>query len=113
MPAKKLSLRPNLPDAFQGKLKAFLPGAVAWGWLDYSSAEPDCDQKLILTFQRPFELQRLGVKNTGRAKVAATRGGKTVPCTVLVQGKHEYEISFDPALRLDDTPVEIRVGGAQ
>ena len=113
VPAKKLSLRPNLPDAFQGKLNAFLPGAVAWGWLDYSSAEPDCDQKLILTFQRPFELQRLGVKNTGRAKVSATRGGKTVPCTVLVQGKHEYEISFDPALRLDDTPVEIRVGGAQ
>jgi hypothetical protein len=113
VPAKKLSIRPNLPEAFHGKLKAFLPGSIAWGWLDYSSLEPDCDQKLILTFQRPFELERLGVKNTGRAGVSVTRCGKTVPCTILVQGTREYEICFDPALRLDNTPVEIRVGGAQ
>jgi hypothetical protein len=113
VPAKKLSIRPNLPEAFHGKLKAFLPGSIAWGWLDYSSLEPDCDQKLILTFQRPFELERLGVKNTGRAGVSVTRCGKTVPCTILVQGTREYEICFDPALRLDNTPVEIRVGEAQ
>jgi uncharacterized protein (DUF608 family) len=110
VPARKLWIRPNLPEAFHGRLQAFLPGSVAWGWLDYSSVESDCDQRLTLTFRRPLGLARLGVRNSGHPIVSATQGGKAVPCTLSVLHGREYEIRFDPELRFDDRPVEIRVG---
>ena len=110
VPGKKLSIRPNLPDSFQGKLRAFLPGAVAWGGLDYSCAEPDCDQKFVLTFERPFELEFLGVRNSGKPVVAAVQGGKAAPCSIRAVDASEYEVRFTPPLRLNEKPVEIRIG---
>ena len=112
VPAKKLSIRPNLPASCGGRLRAFLPGSVAWGRLEWSSVETDCDQRLTLSLRRPFELERLGVRNTGRPTVAATRAGTPVPCTLSVASDREYEIVFQPPLRLDEVPVEIRIGAA-
>ena len=39
VPARKLSIRPNLPRSFEGRLRAFLPGSVAWGRLDARPVE--------------------------------------------------------------------------
>jgi hypothetical protein len=110
VPGRKLWIRPNLPESFHGKLKAFLPGAVAWGNLDYSCVEPDCDQKFVLTFARPFELQFLGVRNSGKPTVSATRDGKIIPCSIKVMDKNEYEVEFTPRLQLNGGPVEIKIG---
>lgn len=110
VPGCKLWIRPNLPESFQGKLKAFLPGAVAWGRLDYSSVESDCYQKFVLTFARPFELQFLGVRNSGKPTVSATKDGKAVPCSIKVVNKDEYEVEFTPRLHLDSRPVQITIG---
>ena len=86
VPGKKLWIRPNLPESFQGKLRAFLPGAVTWGGLDYSCVEPDCDQKFVLTFERPFELEFLGVRNSGKPTVSAARAGAALPCCAAGSG---------------------------
>jgi len=110
VPGKKLSLRPNLPASFQGKLRTFLPGAVTWGGLDYSCVESDCDQKFVLTFERPFELEFLGVRNSGKPIVRATQGGNTVPCSIKVVNADEYEVRFTKPLKLDGKPLEIRIG---
>jgi hypothetical protein len=111
VPGRKLWIRPNLPESFHGKLKAFLPGAVAWGSLDYSRVEPDCDQKFVLTFAKPFELEFLGVRNSGKPTVTAVKNGKTVPCSIKVLNDKEYEVRFTPPLQLNETPLEIRIGG--
>jgi uncharacterized protein (DUF608 family) len=110
VPRKKLSLRPNLPASFKGKLSTFLPGAVTWGGLDYSCVEPDCDQKFVLTFERPFELEFLGVRNSGKPTVRATQGGKAVPCSIKVVNADEYEVQFAKPLHLDGKPLEVRIG---
>ena len=113
VPGRKLWIRPNLPKSFHGKLKAFLPGAIAWGSLDYSRVESDCDQKFVLTFMRPFQLEALGVRNSGKPSVSATKNGTTVPCVVKVLNKTEYEVQFAPRLHLDNSPVSIRIGVGQ
>ena len=110
VPGRKLSLRPNLPASFQGKLRTFLPGAVTWGGLDYSSVEPDCDQKFVLTFERPFELEFLGVRNSGKPTVRATHGSKAMPCSIKAVNADEYEVRFDKPLKLDGRPLEVRIG---
>ena len=110
VPNKKLWIRPNLPESFQGKLRAFLPGAITWGGLDYSSVEKDCDQKFVLTFERPFRLEFLGVRNSGKPAVSATQGGKKVRCALRVVDADEYEVRFKPPLELNKKPVEIRIG---
>ena len=110
VPGKKLSLRPNLPASFQGKLHTFLPGVVTWGGLDYSCVEPDCDQKFVLTFERPFELEFLGVRNSGKPTVKATQGGKKVRCSIKAVKADEYEVRFTKPLKLDGKPLEIRIG---
>ena len=88
----------------------FLPGVVTWGSLDYSCVEPDCDQKFVLTFERPFELEFLGVRNSGKPTVQATQGGKKVRCSVKAVNADEYEVRFDKPLKLDAKPLEIRIG---
>ncbi len=110
VPNKTLRIRPNLPESFQGRLRAFLPGAVTWGRLDYSCVEPDCDQKFILNFERPFTLEFLGVHNSGNPAVSSTQGGETVPCSIQTVDASEYEVKFTPPLVLDKMPVEIRIG---
>lgn len=110
VPEGTLWIRPNLPTSFGGKLKAFLPGSVAWGNLDYSNVESDCDQKIVLTFARPFDLKHLGVRNSGAPTVRAIQDGKIVPCTIAVVDKKEYEIHFSPKLTLNSSPVEIKIG---
>ena len=74
--------------------------------------EPDCDQKFVLTFDRPFELESLGVRNSGKPTVSAMKDGKAVPCAIKVLNKTEYEVQFTPRLHLDNSPVEIRIGAA-
>ena len=110
MPRKKLALRPNLPASFQGKLRTFLPGAVTWGGLNYSCVEPDCDQKFVLTFERPFELEFLGVRNSGKPTVRATQGGNAVRCSIKAVNADDYEVRFDKPLKLDGKPLEVRIG---
>ena len=110
VPGRKLWIRPNLPESFHGKLKAFLPGAVAWGSLGYSHVDSDCDQKFVLTFAKPFELEFFGVRNSGKPTVSAVKNGKTVPCSLKVLDDKEYEVRFVPPVCLDETPVEIRIG---
>ena len=113
VPRKKLSLRPNLPASFEGRLRTFLPGAVTWGGLDYSCVEPDCEQKFVLTFERPFELEFLGVRNSGNPAVRATQGGKAVPCSIKVVNENDYEVRFDKPLKLDAKPLEVRIGSKE
>jgi uncharacterized protein (DUF608 family) len=110
VPGKTLWIRPHLPASFQGRLRAFLPGAIAWGGLDYSRVEPDCDQKLVLTLDRPFVLEFLGLHNSGKPTVSAVKGGRTVPCSIGILNDNEYKVRFTPPLRLDAVPVEIRIG---
>ena len=112
VPDHKLWIRPNLPESFHGKLRAFLPGAIAWGNLDYSSVEKDCDQRFVLTFAKPFELATLGVRNSGKPTVSAIQDGKAAPCSLKVVNKNEYEVAFTPKLHLNNRPVEIRIGVA-
>lgn len=110
VPNKKLWVRPNLPQSFQGKLRAFLPGAVTWGSLDYSSVEPDCYQKVVLTFERPFNLEFLGVRNSGKPAIAsATQSGVHVPSSTRVVNANECEVRFTPPLAASKGPVEIRM----
>lgn len=113
VPKSKLWIRPNLPESFHGKLKAFLPGAVTWGNLNYSCVESDCDQKFVLTFERPFELEFLGVRNSGKPTVSAVRDGKPVPCSIKALNDKEYEVRFAPRLHLDKIPIEIRIGSGR
>ncbi|MCY3018262.1 MAG: GH116 family glycosyl-hydrolase [Planctomycetota bacterium] len=113
VPGRKLWIRPNLPESFQGKLRAFLPGAITWGGLDYSRVEPDCSQKFVLTFEHPFELEFLGVRNSGKPTVSATRDGTAVPCSLRVVDASEYEVRFTPPLRLDAKPLAISIGSKQ
>ncbi|MCX6872533.1 MAG: GH116 family glycosyl-hydrolase [Verrucomicrobia bacterium] len=94
----------------KGKLRTFLPGSVTWGGLDYSCVEPDCDQKFVLTFERPFELEFLGVRNSGKPTVRATQGGKAVPCSIKAVDADEFEVRFDKPLQLDAKPLEVRIG---
>ena len=110
VPGRRLWLHPNLPDSFRGRLRAFLPGAVTWGGLDYSRVEPDCDQKFLLTFERPFDLEFLGVPNSGRPTVSAVKDGRTAPCSIKILNRREYEVQFTPALHASGSPVEIRIG---
>ena len=110
VPQRKLWIRPNLPGSLQGKLRAFLPEAITWGGLDYSRVEPDCSQKFVLTFERPFELEFLGVRNSGEPTVSATRDGTALPCSLRVVDATEYEVRFTPPLRLDAKHLEIRIG---
>ena len=76
-------------------------GGRTWGGLDYSCVEPDCDQKFVLTFERPFELEFLGVRNSGKPTVSATRDGTALPCSLRVVDATGYEVRFTPPLRLD------------
>ena len=110
VPGKKLSLRPILPTFLHGRLRTFLPGAVTWGGLDYSLVEEDCCQKFILSFERPFELEYLRLRNSGEPSVSATRDGSAVPCSLRVVDASEYEVRFTPPLHLDTRPLEIRIG---
>ena len=110
VPQRKLWIRPTLPESFQGKLRAFLPGAITWGSLDYSCVQPDCSQKFVLAFEQPFELEFLGVRNSGKPTVSATRDYTAVPCSLRVVNATECEVRFTPPLRLDAKPLEIRIG---
>ena len=64
----------------------------------------------MLTFERPFELEFLGVRNSGKPTVSATRDGTAVPCSLRVVDATEYEVRFTPPLRLDAKHLEIRIG---
>jgi hypothetical protein len=110
VPQRRLWLFPNLPESLHGRLTAFLPGAVTWGGLDYSRVEPDCDQKFVLTFERPFDLEFLGVRNSGKATVSAVQNGKTASCSIRVVNEKEYEVRFTPALHVGEGSLEIRIG---
>jgi len=95
---------------FLGKPRTFLPGAVTWGGLDYSCVETDCDQRHVLTFERPFELGFLGVRNSGKPTVRTTQGGKAVPCSIRIINADDYEVRFTKPLKLDAKPLEVWIG---
>ena len=78
--------------------------------MDYSCVQPDCSQKIVLAFDQPFELEFLGVRNSGEPTVSATRDYTAVPCSLRVVNATECEVRFTPPLRLDAKPLEIRIG---
>ena len=111
VPGRTLWIAPICPNPFR-EAPAFLPGAIAWGGLDYSRVEPDCDQKLVLTLERPFELEFLG--RTIPARPRSRRYPERQTSVLFHPGRQRGEhckVRFTPALHVSKDPLEIRIGG--